>query len=422
MAKGRQSALRKARRTAAADLRACESPASGPFTAEERAALAFFSVEGVGPVTLKQLKEKFGSLAEAFAAGKSQLLPVLRDAATRKRFSEIADPGALADKILADAERVGARVLFPGRPGWPRQLVGLDFPPVLYVRGNLDPEQKRVGLVGSRETDLYGAQLSSFFSAGLCQAGVCVVSGGALGVDAAAHRAALDGGGSTVAVLGSGIDRAYPGEHVKLFKEIAAGAGAVVSHLPPGTPAVPQNFQVRNRLIAGLCDAVVVVRAAASSGSLGTAAAVRHLGRPLFAVPGDVTCKLATGVNALLEREHAKPLVGLAPIAKVLGLSGERWPSAAYDDAAPAKKKRPSARSEIRPVPELSTKRTSKVKAEEIPEELREVYRALAPGPCQFDELMSQCRLDAAGLANALLRLEVMGLCEERVGKVFARR
>lgn len=397
---------------------ASESPPPGFVSAEERAALGFFSVEGIGPAAMAALRTAFGSLAEAMAAPRDRLLAALRNPRARAHLSTAGDLGALADRSLERARALGARVLFPGRPDWPVQLSGLAFPPVIYVRGTLAAAQKRVALVGSREADPYGLELAEFFARGLARRGVAVISGGAVGVDGAAHRAALSAEGSTAAVLGSGVDRAYPGEHRALFTEMISRGGAVVSHFPPGTPAVAQNFVIRNRLIAALCDAVIVVRAGPTSGALGTARAALALERPVFAAPGDVTCPLSEGCNALLEAGEARALVGLAGVAQALGLDGAGWPSAAPGRPGAGK---PKARSAQRAVPRPECRGTQESKISELPEDLRAAWEALARGPAQFDDLAARIGLDAARLADVLVRLEVIGLCQERSGRVFSR-
>jgi DNA processing protein len=180
---------------------------------------------------------------------------------------------------------------------------------------------------------------------------------------------------------------------------------------------VPQNFRVRNRFIAALADATLVVRAGAGSGALGTARAALDLGRPLFAVPSDVTCELGAGSNLLLEEGRARAVTGPRPIGEALGLKAE-WP-VLIEAQSPGGTR---ARSKARPVP-LAPAGAGPAPGEiEVPLELRPVYEALGDSPAQFDELLQKCGLDAAGLANALLRLELLGRCEERFGKVFVRR
>ncbi|MBI5548367.1 MAG: DNA-protecting protein DprA [Deltaproteobacteria bacterium] len=391
-----------------------ESQEDGLVTAEERATLAFFSVEGIGPKTLLKIVEEFGSLAAALREPMARVAGVIANETTQARLVQTRDIGTLADRNLERAAQVGAKVVFPGRSLWPRQLTDAGFPPVIYVRGTIDPLAHRVAIVGSRETDSYGEELAAFFAGSFAARGVCVVSGGALGVDAAAHRACLGMGGPTIAVLGTGVDLAYPGEHQFLFREIVAKGGAVVSHFPPGTPAVKQNFRVRNRVIAALSEAVIVARAGVKSGALGTALAAVELGRPAFAIPGDVTCPLASGVNSLLENAQARACTGLAPVAQAMGLKGEKWPSAVPD--VEDRSRRPVARSKApRPRAAVSIERA------EVPGELKPVWDALGAEPVQFDELLKRTGLQAAALATALVRLEVMGLCEERLGKVFVR-
>lgn len=390
---------------------------NAPLTDEELAVLGLFSVEGIGPATLESLRAAFGSLAEALRAPRDRLAPLLRDDGTRARLLAAGDLAALALRNLERADRAGARVLFPGRAGWPRQLEGVGFPPLFYLYGTLAPTQKRVAIVGSRETDDYGKDLAAFFSGGLARAGAGIVSGGAIGVDGAAHRAALGNSQATVAVLGSGVDVVYPEEHRGLFRELVARGGALVSHFPPGTPAVPQNFRVRNRFIAALADAVLVVRAGATSGALGTAKAALALGRPLFAIPSDVTSELGLGTNLLLEQGSARALTRFEPLGEALGLEAD-WPVLLAPAASPATR----VRSRSKPVPPPPAGVQARRPEIEVPPELRPVYEALGDLPTQFDELVAKCGLDAAGLANALLRLELLGLCEERVGKVFVRR
>jgi len=236
-------------------------------------------------------------------------------------------------------------------------------------------------------------------------------------VDGAAHRAALGSGGTTVAVLGTGIDIAYPREHRPLFQEMIAQGSAVVSHLPPGTPGVPQNFKVRNKIIAALSELTVVTRAGEGSGALGTAGASAELGRPVFAVPGDVTCRLACGCNRLLEAGSARAATGLAPIATALGLDPTGWPSAA-PQADQARGRGPKARSkrDVR----LSA-RSKPLPPTDVGQALEPVLKALGPEPVQFDDLVERLGLQPSELSARLLELEMLGLCEERFGRTYVR-
>lgn len=185
-------------------------------------------------------------------------------------------------------------------PGYPVRLRALDRPPArLWVAGAV-PE-RCVAMVGSRRPDLGGLRAARDIAAGLARAGLAIVSGGAVGIDAMAIGAALEAGGRAVIVLGSGIDKPYPRESVPLMLR-AAASGCVVSQFPPDADPFPGRFHLRNRVIAALAEAVVVVRAGARSGALSTADHAFRLGRPVLAVPGSTSCESAAGSNALLRR------------------------------------------------------------------------------------------------------------------------
>jgi DNA processing protein len=205
-------------------------------------------------------------------------------------------------------------------PEFPSLLRELHDPPSrLYVRGSVALlAQRAVAVVGARSCSSYGAQVSRTIGRELGAAGVVVVSGLARGVDAEAHRGALEAGGQTVAVLGCGIDRDYPRRHSELASRIVVD-GAIVSEYPPGTEPAPWRFPARNRIVAGLCLATVVVEARARSGALITADFALELGREVFAVPGEITAGLSAGTNELL-RQGAAPLLAVADVLEPLGL------------------------------------------------------------------------------------------------------
>jgi DNA processing protein len=213
--------------------------------------------------------------------------------------------GRLAAPEARSAERAGGRLVTRLDPDYPQRLLQLSLPPpVLYVRGALDlgweaAGRPAVAIVGSRAADRYGLEVANLFGRSLAGAGAVVVSGFARGVDAAAHRGALAGGGDTLAVLGCGLDVAYPWGHRKLGDEVA-GHGALVTEFPCGVEPRGWHFPVRNRIIAALADAALVVQAAARSGSLITARLALELGREVFAVPGPIFEPRAMGPNALI--------------------------------------------------------------------------------------------------------------------------
>lgn len=236
---------------------------------------------------------------------------------------------------------VPSTVIHPGDPGYPPLLASVSSPPVLHVRGRLLTEDAlAVAIVGARRASPYGLAAAERLGAGLAAAGITVVSGLARGVDGAAHRGALEAGGRTVAVLGSGIDVVYPPEHRRLAEAIAS-QGAVVSQFAPGTRPLAGHFPARNRTIAGLTLGVVVVEASERSGALITATWAAELGREVFALPGPVTAEGSQGPHRLI-REGARLIRDWADVVDDLpepwrravrqppatpGGDGPEWPS-----------------------------------------------------------------------------------------------
>lgn len=224
---------------------------------------------------------------------------------------------------LHGAQEVRARLLLPGDEEWPESLddLGDHAPVLLWVRGDASrlimPE--RVSIVGARAATGYGESVAAEFAGDLAASGTLVVSGGAYGIDGAAHRAALGVGGGTVAFLAGGVDRAYPAGHQQLFERIQA-SGAMVSELPCGAAPTKWRFLARNRLIAALGMATVVVEAGWRSGSLNTAGHAAALGRPLGAVPGPVTSAASAGCHRLLREYDARCVTSTAEVREMLGL------------------------------------------------------------------------------------------------------
>ncbi len=230
---------------------------------------------------------------------------------------------------LAVARDAGVRFVAPGTPQWPGQLDDLgDARPLgLWVRGGADLRMwalRSVAVVGARACTEYGAHMAATLAAGLAERGWIVVSGGAYGVDGAAHRGALGSGGATVAVLACGLDRPYPRGHAGLIGRIA-DQGLVVGELPPGDHPTPSRFILRNRVIAALTRGTVVVEAAHRSGSLVTARAARRLGRHTIGVPGPATSGLSAGVHELL-RQDAVLVTDADEVVELVGDMGELAP------------------------------------------------------------------------------------------------
>lgn len=388
------------------------------------AACALSAVPGIGPATLARLVATFGTLDDAMAAGprrilaEAQTLELVRSA----RDYLVRDPALeeLGLWAVASAKRVGARIVLLGDAAYPELLRGIDnAPALLYVRGVLEPAAQRVAVVGSRKADPAGLEIARKLGEGLARAGVEVVSGGARGVDAAAHAGALWGAGTTVAVLGSGIDVVYPPEHGELFERLSRGGGAVISELLPGTQPGPGNFPRRNRIISGLSSAVVVVRAAAGSGALDTAGHARRQGRPLFAVPGEAGARLSAGTREMLRLEVAREATDARDVLVALGWkvpTGLPPRAQSVDLALP----RPLSPQETGPAigrPQILPTAPALEGAS-----LR-LWQALDLRlPLHVDELAAKARLTAQETLRGLASLELNGLCTQRPGKYFLRR
>jgi len=240
-------------------------------------------------------------------AGGSEPLAAWREAPAESR--------AAAARIAADLARLGARALLESDPDYPPGLRDLADPPrVLFVRGALPERARAVAVVGSRAASPYGMACARRIARDLAALGYCVVSGLARGIDAAAHQGALEAGGSSVAVLPGGLDAVAPRHHRELAEALCE-RGGLATEWPSGAPVARGVFVRRNRLIAALAAATLVVEAAERSGALSTAAAARRLGRPLLAVPGDIDRPTARGVHALIRSgarlcERAADVVG----------------------------------------------------------------------------------------------------------------
>jgi DNA processing protein len=263
---------------------------------------------------------------------------------------------------------------------YPSLLAELHDPPAeLYVRGDVDViSQPAVAIVGARSCSAYGAQVARSLARELAAAGLVVVSGLARGIDAEAHRGTLAVSGRTVAVLGCGIDRDYPRSHAELARRIRA-QGAVVSEYPPGVEPAPWRFPARNRIIAGLCAATVVVEARERSGALITADFALELGRDVFAVPGEITSALSAGTNDLL-RQGAAPLLSAADVLVALGFE-----------------------SDVRPLPPVSPAGA-------------QVLRMLADEPRDADAVSRSSGRSTAEVAAVLVELELAGVVHEAEG------
>lgn len=406
--------------------------AGGVVGPEVVAACALSAVPGLGATSLARIAQTFGSLVEALQAGPARIFAKadalgLRQPA-RDFLARKPDLDELGRWAVSAAKTAGARVVLLADPWYPALLRQIENPPpLLYVRGTLDADVRRVALVGARDCDDYGLELAKSLGEGLAQARVQVVSGGARGVDAAAHAGALWGAGSTVAVLGCGIDIVYPPENAELFDRLAKGGGAVVSEFAPGTPSAKPNFPRRNRTISGLSSAVVVVRAAQSSGALITADHAARQQRPIFAVPGDATQPLSAGPNELLKLGVARAVTSAADLLRALG-----WPPAPEKRSArPVPARREPERSlvvagelSLEPVGEPVGQPVGERTDHQVIDEVGlKVWRALdTRTPLHVDELAGRLGLPSQEVLRALADLELKGMCLQRPGKYFLRK
>ncbi|MFZ5875864.1 MAG: DNA-processing protein DprA [Nitrospirota bacterium] len=360
-----------------------------------RAALALTRVPGVGSVTFRALAAALGGADAVFRASPSVVSAVPGCPRHVAEAIRAFDEWAWVDAELQRLANLGGRLLVAGTSDYPVHLGRIhDPPPVVYVLGDLAPQERRViAVVGSRRATPYGAATAARLARELAGAGFVAVSGMARGIDAAAHQGAMAAGGRTLAVLGCGVDVAYPPE-MRALKEQVKTHGAVLAELPLGAPPDAHHFPIRNRIISGMSLGVVVVEATAESGSLITARLALEQGREVFAVPGNVGTPTSAGTNQLIKAgatlvETADDILG--HVAAQLG-------------SAPA---RPTAVSSI---------------AVELTDEESRVVDLLSWEPSHVDELTARARLAPNRLAEVLLGLELKGVARQIPGRCYVRQ
>lgn len=360
---------------------------------ERLACLRLIRSENVGPVGFRDLIAHFGGAGAALDA-----LPELSRRGGRAGAIRICSE-AEAERELVAADAIGATPVFTIEPGYPRLLAAIEAPPpLIYVKGLRRLfDAPAIAIVGSRQCSAAGAKVARLFADGLSQAGFVVVSGLARGIDRVAHEASLELG--TIAALAGGVDSVYPPEHGDLYAAIAE-RGVIVSERPPGFTARAQDFPRRNRIIAGLAQGVVVVEAAARSGTLVTARYANEHGREVFAVPGHPLDPRAEGVNGLIKagamlvtspddvRDALAPIIGVSPTRSTL------------DHAAPNIAKPPYVG----------------------PEACTSVWAALGPAPADLDAIATATRLSVRDVQIALLELELAGRVTRPGPGLIARR
>ncbi len=368
--------------------------------AETEAWLIWLRAPEFGPARLARVRARFASMAAALAAGPN-VWRELGAGAAALAWLGAPDRGRI-DADLRWLEAPGRSLLTADSSDYPALLARSAQPPTaLFVAGDAallwNPQ---VAIVGSRHASAGGLANARAFARDLALAGFTITSGLAAGIDGAAHAAALAAGGTSVAVLGSGLDRIYPRRHQDLAGQLQA-SGALVSEFPPGTPPLPENFPRRNRIIAGLSLATLVVEAGLQSGSLITARLAAEAGREVFAIPGSIHNPMARGCHRLL-REGAglvetvtDVLDGLGPLARELGAEI-------------------SARLPPQPSPESSPKPV-------LSPECRRLWLAIGHDLVEFDLLLERSGLTAAAISSMLITLELDGLIAALPGNRYQR-
>ena len=360
-----------------------------------RAYLKLTLAEGIGAKIFSLLVEAFGSAEEAGLAS-GGAMGRIHGIGPKKVQALQAVTEAMIDDELAWVDKLGAAIICLGDDAYPKALQTIyDPPPLLYVQGKLLPEDAvALAVVGSRRCTHYGLEQAERFGALLGRAGFTVVSGGARGIDTAAHRGSLAAGGRTVAVMGCGLAEIYPPENAKLFERIiASGRGAVISELSMRTAVLAGNFPVRNRIVSGLSLGTLVIEAALPSGALITARVAAEQGRDVFALPGRVDSPLSAGTHKLL-RDGAHLTVDLDDILSPLGEVGEK----------------------IQPDEPLFQTQPG-LAGDELA-----IFQALANGPKSLDELVQQTGLDTGQAASCMTMLVIKGALIQQPGNVFARK
>lgn len=381
--------------------------------------------EGLRPETAAALVRRFGTAEAAYFAdpGEYELLSL-----SEKLRRSLADKSLeRAERILGDCDRLGVTLLTYQDAAYPERLLQLrDFPLVLYVKGRLFrfDEELAVAIVGSRECTPYGVAMAGRLGLELARSGALVLSGLAQGIDAAALKGALQGGGPAVSVLAGGVDVVYPRRNQALYEDVAA-AGAILSENPPGTPPEGWRFPIRNRILSGLSAGVAAVEAAEHSGTLITARLALDQNREVFAVPGPADAPMSAGTNGLIARGEAKLIRSAQDIlveyvtrfphkvrqAPPLSREGAEARLEAAAEPAPEPVPRPAERNPLplRPRSEL----------EAMGDEQRAIFALLSGRALVPDEIVGRTEIPTRRVNTALTLLQAQGYLNELPGKRF---
>ena len=363
---------------------------------------------GVGPLAATKLLERFGSANAVFHARRTELeslrmRPETIESIIKREFDE------RADKELERVKGLGGDILILDDGSYPSCLREIADPPItLYVRGDWQGcfEQPGVAVIGSRMCSTYGENAAEMLARDLASRGICIISGLARGIDTAAHKGAMRGGGKTIAVMGTGIDAVYPKENTRLVREILDSGGAIVTQFPLGTPPLKDNFPYRNRIISGLSLGVLIVEATERSGSLITARLATEQNREVMAVPGNITSRNSFGTNYLIKAG-----------AKLV----QQWQDVVAELPSEI------AASILPPKVEEDFTKNGRHTADAVPADLRENERKVwdqlsTDEPLHIDTLLESSGLSFGDLNAALVGLDIRDLVRVLPGKHYARR
>ncbi|MEM1110160.1 MAG: DNA-processing protein DprA [Planctomycetota bacterium] len=394
-----------------------------PNDNESRALLALMLTPGLGQTLIGRCVEAFGSAETALAASAAQLGGIKGISANRagelKRKIDGVVSGGAVDRELDAVQAAEVALVHRDGDRYPKLLRLIpDSPLLLWVRGELrEDDALALGIVGSRKCSHYGREQADRFAAQCASAGLTIISGGAYGIDIAAHRAALRVQGRTVAVIGSGLGVPYPKDHVPVFDEIASGggsgggAGAVVSEFPMSVGPKPENFPRRNRIISGMAMGVLVVEAAKRSGALITARlCVEDHGRECMALPGRVDAAASAGCHQIIRDGSATLVTSATDVLDQLGDAGQLLKADFEEKPSSAKPQSPTS-------PETETPSLFDATLTETQKKLVE---ALTEGR-SLDELVAWMGDEAGAVQADLTMLEIRGVIERR-GGLFVRR
>lgn len=360
---------------------------------EKEALYLLLHAQGLGAVTIRRLQERFGSCERVWRAEGKEL-----------ERSGLLSPGRLSGLLAARPREEQLLEEFAGlekrglgfsawwEEGYPGRLLPFrDRPAGLFVRGTLPAKDRfTAAIVGARSCTELGRQTAERLAFRLAEAGIQVISGLALGIDGAAHKGALEAGGKTFAVLGCGADQCYPRENYGLFKKMEL-QGGILAEFVPGTSPLPMNFPMRNRIISGLSDAVILVEAREKSGSLITADLALEQGKEVFAVPGRITDPLSRGCNRLIQNGAAVCL-GPEDVLEAFGIKFE-------------KKTRADKKTEKR-----------------LAKNENMVYSFLDSRSGTLEEIMDACGLSVTETMECLLKLELMGMVQGNGDQYYCRK